>query len=72
MARFLQHHTACSTTWHAQALDERRLVLNVSESGQVTHVLSRTPASLFGFAPEELVGLHVCECLDILRPPGAA
>jgi hypothetical protein len=53
-----------------QALDERRLVLQLNEDGVVTQVLSQTPASLFECDPVKLVGQHACTFLDVLRPEG--
>jgi hypothetical protein len=48
-------------------LDERRLAFTTNSKGIVTSV-SNSPASLFGFDPQALVGCHVSTIIDILRP----
>jgi hypothetical protein len=54
-----------------QALDERRLVVEVNTKGIVQAVLSTsTPGSLFGFEPHRLMGRSLGEVVDVLHLEG--
>ncbi len=56
-----------------QALDERRLLLEVNEHGLVTNNLAPsvlTQGAVFVFDPEMMVWRHVHEFLDLLNGLG--
>ncbi|GFH13878.1 uncharacterized protein HaLaN_09840, partial [Haematococcus lacustris] len=54
-----------------QALDERRLLLEVDADGLITGVSSGTPASLFALDPASLPGLALDAVLDFMHPTTA-
>lgn len=57
-----------------QALDERRLHLEVDAAGRVVKNYALGVSQqhlLFGFDPEVLVGRHLTEFLDVFKPKGA-
>lgn len=67
----LSRLTVASTTLalpccFTQALNERRLALRVDSRGTILGVTD-TPASLFGFPPESLLGRSLALVLDLLR-----
>jgi hypothetical protein len=54
-----------------QALDERRLIVEVNTQGVVQAILSTsTPGSLFGFEPHRLMGKSLGEVVDVLHLEG--
>jgi hypothetical protein len=56
---------------YPQALDERRLVVEVDTRGVVQAVISTTtPASLFGFEPSQLTGRNLGDVVDVLQLQG--
>jgi hypothetical protein len=56
---------------HIQALDERRLVVEVDMRGIVQAVISSSsPASLFGFEPHRLMGRSLGDVVDVLHVEG--
>jgi hypothetical protein len=58
-------HQAVRTTADS-ALDDRRLVLRLSEDGYIVEV-SASPASLFGFEPGQVLGKTIASCVDIFH-----
>jgi hypothetical protein len=54
-----------------QALDERRLLVEVNTKGIVQAILSTsTPGSLFGFEPHQLMGKSLGDVVDVLHLEG--
>jgi hypothetical protein len=72
--RFNESHLRqCSIIDAMQALDERRLLLEVNTKGIVQAVLSTsTPSSLFGFDPHWLKGKSLGEVVDVLQGEGGS
>lgn len=67
------HYTLSSmaTTTTPQALDERRLVVEVNAHGMVQAVVSTaTTHTLFGFEPSSLMGRSLADCVDIFQVKG--
>jgi hypothetical protein len=59
-----RHRTVVSRT---QALDERRLALEVDSRGRILSVTSGTPATLFGVATASLLGARLFGLLDFMQ-----
>jgi hypothetical protein len=54
-----------------QALDERRLVVEVDMRGVVQAIVSTTtPGTLFGFEPQKLMGKSLGDVVDVLHVEG--
>jgi hypothetical protein len=53
-----------------QALDERRLLLELDHRGTVTAVMSSTPIGLFGFDAAKLLNKHICHFVPLMRLGG--
>ncbi|GFH06402.1 PAS domain-containing protein [Haematococcus lacustris] len=76
----IKRRTGVETVYHVatfteatmeQALDERRLLLEVDADGLITGVSSGTPASLFALDPSTLPGLALDAVLDFMHPTTA-
>jgi len=48
-------------------LDRQRVVLSVGEGGTVMGVNAGASKVLFGFAPEELLGLRLASCVNVFK-----